>query len=129
MVPKDYKVYCFNGEPKYIVVFHNRFNNNEQLSETVYNTDWKCLNISLDNHFAISDITETKPECLNEMLNVTKIICKQFAFVRVDFYIINSMLKFGEITLYTASGFQGMIPCSLDAELGKMLELPKNRDY
>ena len=40
-VPEDYKVYCINGKPIYIVVFHNRFNHGEELSETVYNTAWE----------------------------------------------------------------------------------------
>ena len=63
-VPEDYKVYCINGKPIYIVVFHNRFNHGEELSETVYNTAWEPQYISLDEHFKVSNIVESVPECL-----------------------------------------------------------------
>lgn len=125
LVPEDYKVYCFNGKPKYIVVFHNRFNDEKTLSETVYDTNWNKQEISLDDHFEISDITEYKPECLDKMLEFAEKLSKGTIQSRVDFYIVNNQLKFGEITLYTASGLQPMIPKSVDDELGKYLELPK----
>ncbi len=127
MVPEDYKIYCMNGEPKYIVVFHNRFDNSKLLSETVYDVNWKPQNFSLDEHFAISDLTEPRPECLDELLDITKKLCKDMAQVRIDYYIVNNQIYFGEITLYTASGFQRMIPESLDLELGKQLILPQKR--
>ena len=46
---------------------------------------------------------------------------------RIDFYVVNNRLYFGEITLYTASGFQKMIPESLDYELGKLIKLPDKK--
>ena len=76
LVPEDYKIYCMNGEPKYIVVFHNRFNKDSQLSETVYDTNWRRQNFSIDEHFAISNEIEPKPKCLDELLRICKILCK-----------------------------------------------------
>ncbi len=124
IVPEDYKIYCLNGEPKYIVVFHNRYDNTKILSETVYDINWTPQYISLDEHFAVSDIIEPKPKCLEEMLKICRILCDGFAQVRVDFYIINEHIYFGEITLYTASGLQPMIPPEMDLKIGKMLHLP-----
>ena len=99
-VPEDYKVYCINGKPIYIVVFHNRFNHGEELSETVYNTAWEYSEILSEN------------------------ICQS----RIDFYIVNNHLYFGEITLYTASGFQKMIPEEMDYKLGQMIKLPNRKE-
>ena len=127
VVPEDYKIYCMNGEPKYIVVFHHRFDSNKPLSETVYDVNWQPQHISLDEHFAVSDETEPKPKRLDELLKIAKILCKDISQVRVDFYIIDDKLYFGEITLYTASGFQKMIPEEMDLKLGKMLKLPQKR--
>lgn len=123
IVPEDYKIYCFAGKPEYIVVFHNRFNDKEHLSETVYNTDWEKQEISLDDHFEISDIVEEKPECLDLMLEFAAKLSSGIPQSRIDFYIVNNQLKFGEITLYTASGTQPMIPRELDDELGKLIKL------
>lgn len=126
-VPEDYKVYCINGKPLYIVVFHNRFNDSEELSETVYNTSWQPQHISLDEHFKVSDIVEPVPECLDKMLEFAEMLSTNMSQSRIDFYIVNNRLYFGEITLYTASGFQKMIPESLDYELGKLIKLPDNK--
>lgn len=124
IVPEDYKVYCFNGEPKYIVVFHNRFCNEKGLSETVYDTDWIPQGFSMSVHFAVSNIIEDKPECLEELLNICRILCQEIPQVRIDFYIIKQKIFFGEITLYTASGLQKMIPEEMDVVIGKMLHFP-----
>ncbi|MBD5454882.1 MAG: glycosyl transferase [Lachnospiraceae bacterium] len=124
IVPEDYKVYCINGEPKYIVVFHNRFSENKALCETVYDTNWIPQRFSLDEHFAVSYITEDKPECLKELLNICKILCRDIPQVRIDFYIIEEKIYFGEMTLYTASGLQKMIPEEMDEVIGKMVQLP-----
>ena len=47
---------------------------------------------------------------------------------RIDFYIVNNHLYFGEITLYTASGFQRMIPEEMDYKLGQMIKLPNRKE-
>ncbi|SHK85119.1 TupA-like ATPgrasp [Fibrobacter intestinalis] len=123
VVPEDYKVYCFNGISRYVVVFHNRFAPGKALSETVYDCDWNAQGISLDSHFQISDCLEPKPGCLEEMLRCAGELAKGKAQSRIDFYIVDGKLYFGEITLYTASGLQKMIPKSLDETLGSLIEL------
>lgn len=128
-VPEDYKVYCFNGKPKYIVVFHNRFDNTKELSETVYDTNWIPQGISLDSHFKISNQVEPKPECLSQMLAIAEKLSDGMAQNRIDFYITDDLLKFGEITIYTASGFQTMIPDLLDAELGELVDITSGGGY
>lgn len=127
-VPEDYKVYCINGKPIYIVVFHNRFNHGEELSETVYNTAWEPQHISLDEHFKVSNIVESVPECFDKMLKYSEILSENICQSRIDFYIVNNHLYFGEITLYTASGFQKMIPEEMDYKLGQMIKLPNRKE-
>jgi hypothetical protein len=127
VVPEDYKLYCINGEIKYIVVFHNRFDNSKELSETVYNVNWEPQHISLDEHFSVSDIVEPRPKCLDKLLRITEILCKNIPQVRVDFYIVRDKIYFGEITLYTAGGFQKMIPEEMDLKLGQMINLPDKK--
>lgn len=123
LVPEDYKIYCMDGVPKYIVVFHNRFNDSEKQSETVYDTEWVPQHISLDEHFAISDEVTEKPVWLEEILDITRKLCKDMTQVRIDFYVIENKIYFGEITLHTASGFAKMIPEELDAKLGQLVKI------
>jgi len=122
-VPEDYKIYCMNGKPQYIVVFHNRFNDDMELCESVYNTKWEKQNFSFDKHFKISDFEQDKPACLDEMLLLAEKLCKNLCQVRVDFYIVNGKLYFGEMTYFTASGLMPMIPPEMDEELGTKFDL------
>ena len=97
------------------------------LSESVYDTNWNKLNISLDEHFQISDRCEPRPACFEELIKICKILCKDMIQVRIDFYIIDNKIYFGEITLFTANGMQKMIPEEMDAVLGNQLKLPGER--
>ncbi len=123
IVPEDYKMYCINGEPKYIVVFHDRFHDQVKPSESVYDTEWNRIYVSLDTHFEISDKSVSKPKCLDELLRISRRLCRNMPQIRLDFYIIENTIYFGEITFHTASGFQPMNPSELDRILGEELKL------
>lgn len=127
IVPEDYKLYCFNGEPKLVVVFHNRFNASEPLSESVYDLEWNLLPCSLDNHFQIETRPQPKPACLDELVHLARTLCRGTPQMRTDFYVVSGRIYFGEITLYTASGFQPMIPPEYDKILGEWIDLPNKR--
>lgn len=124
IVPKDFKIYCFNGLPKLIVIFHDRYNNTTQKSESVYDTEWNLYPCSLDEHFLINTEKEPKPECLDELLYLTRKMCCDFSQVRIDWYIIDNKIYAGEITLHTASGFTRLIPNEYDKLLGSWISLP-----
>lgn len=125
LVPEDYKVYCFNGEPKLVVVFHNRFAAElSALSESVYNTRWEQMPCSLDDHFQIELKPHPKPECLDELLVLARLLSDGTAFMRADFYVVKGRIYFGEMTMYSASGFAPMVPASMDEQLGERIVLP-----
>lgn len=124
IVPEDYKVYCMNGVPKYIAVMHNRFQEKKALSETVYDVNWRPQNFSFDEHFSVSGEIQERPERLEELLRIAAVLCQDMPQVRLDFYIIDNQIYFGEITFYTASGLQRMIPPEMDRVIGEMLEIP-----
>ena len=64
------------------------------------------------------------PENLDKMLELGKILAKDFPFVRVDFYEIGDQIYFGELTFYPASGFGAFVPAEWDLTLGSWIELP-----
>ncbi len=121
-LPKDYKVYCFNGNPKYIAVFYNRFHRGgAEHVEGVYDTEWTKQEFSFDWNWGIADFTENRPEKLEEMLKYARCLSRGMMQSRIDFYLVNNRVYFGEITLYTAGGFSGTVPDDMDEKLGKMI--------
>ena len=118
---KDYKFFCFNGEPKIIQVDFHRF---EDHTRNIYDIDWKLLDLKIklknDPNFIIN-----KPVQLNKMLEFASLLSKNIPHVRVDFYYANGKIFFGELTFYHGSGTENFIPNSWNYKLGHWIGLPQ----
>ena len=118
---KDYKVFNFNGEPFCIQVDFDRFTDHKK---NMYSTNWELLDFSF-NYPAHPEIAIDKPENLDEMLRIAKILSQGEPFVRTDFYSVNGRLYVGEITFFPASGYGKFVPEKYDRIFGDMITLPK----
>lgn len=119
----DYKVHCFNGEPKLILVCEDR--SNQRMKKTFLDTNWNILPCRRDDGDVNPDVK--KPNNLDEMLKIAKILSKPFPFVRVDFYNVNNQLYIGEMTFHPGCGFESFIPNSYNRTFGDMIVLPNKR--
>lgn len=95
----DYKVYCFHGEPKAILVMHDR---GHGIKSEFFDTKWELLENT--EKYQRPEHTTPKPLCFDEMIEVSKKLSKPFPFVRCDFYVVNERLYFGELTFTPAGG-------------------------
>lgn len=119
---KDYKFFCFNGEPKFTLVCSERFSKSG-LKEDFYDTDWKRMPMKRPNHDNAANETP-KPEHYDLMCDFARKLSKDIPFVRCDFYEINNKVYFGELTFFPASGLEGFTPAEWDKTLGGWIELP-----
>ena len=117
----DYKVHCFNGEPKLILVCKNRFHQSE-FQESFFDTKWSQLELSRPGIKKCSPIPR-RPVLLNDMLSVASVLSSGIPFMRVDFYEVENHLYFGELTLYPASGLLPFEPDRYDKILGDWIDL------
>ena len=115
---RDYKVLCFNGEPKLIQIHDGRYTNHTKDTD---DCDWNRLDMVHGS--PMSDKIIEKPSFLENMLKLTKILAKDLAHVRIDWYFVNNKLYFGEITFYVASGFTKFQPQKWDYELGSWIKI------
>lgn len=117
----DYKVFCFNGKAAYIVVDSDRFTNHKR---DVYDTEWKHLD-DIQAGFANAGDIFSKPNCLEKLLNYAEKLSKPFLHARVDFYVLEDRIVFGEITFTNGSGFD-RFDIKLDKKMGSLLKLKKS---
>lgn len=119
----DYKVHCFNGEPKITLVCSDR-HSPSGLTEDFYDNDWNHLNLKRPG-VPNSKKSHNKPVNFDEMLSISRILSKNHPFIRVDFYIVKDRLYIGELTFYPSGGFNGFKPEEYDMILGNWIVLSK----
>ena len=122
---KDYKIMCFNGEPKCSFVCSNR-NAESGLCVNFYDYNWKPM--PFERHYPKNKQEIEKPSQYNKMLELAKKLSKDIPFVRVDFYQKGEQIYFGELTFYPGSGMEEFTPDEWDEKLGKWIELPKKKE-
>lgn len=121
----DYKVFCFNGVPRYVQVIQDR-NTNETID--FYDTEWNHQEFYGLNPVYGTEIKPAvnaipKPNNLDKMLDIAKTLSKGTEFLRVDLYNVNGKIYFGELTFFPASGFGTFTPAAWNIKLGNMIKI------
>lgn len=117
---KDYKIFCFDGEPKFLFVATGRQQHDTRFD--FYDLEFNHLPV-LNGH-PNADSFPSKPDNFSEMLIVAKQLSKGIPHVRVDLYNIKGKIFFGELTFFHWSGMTPFEPREWDYEFGKYFKLP-----
>lgn len=119
--PKDYKVFCFNGEPVMIHVDVDRFGEHRR---NVYDSEWNLIPVRFSTPNANHPIT--KPLKLDEMLRFARVLAAPFDLARIDLYCIDQHVYVGEITFFPGGGLLKFEPAEFELEFGARLRLDKH---
>lgn len=123
----DYKIHCFNGVPKLILVCQDRFSAGG-MTEDFFTESWEHLDIRRPQA-ANASKPIPKPGQLSEMLQIAATLSKDLPFARIDLYNVRQRVYFSEITLYPASGLTAFVPDKWDRILGEWLTLPEATEF
>lgn len=122
---KDYKLFCFNGIPKIILVCSERFSSSN-MCETWFDENWRYLDIIESNHRVNKEIK--RPINFDKMKILAEKLSHNIPFLRCDFYEINKKIYFGELTFFPASGFENFKPAEWNKKLGDMIDLSRIKE-
>lgn len=117
---KDYKFFCFNGEPKALFVASNR-----EIDTRFDFYDMNFNKISVMQHYKNAKQEIAKPIAFQELKKVAGQLSDGLRHVRIDLYDINGKIYFGEITFYHFSGLERFEPEEYDFLFGNFLEINK----
>lgn len=120
----DYKLMCFNGKVKCSFVCSNR-DSKEGLCVNFYDRDWNPM--PFERHYPKNKHEFPKPKEYDKMVKLAEKLSKNIPFVRVDFYVVNNKIYFGELTFYPGSGMEEFTPNKWDYILGTWLDISKIR--
>lgn len=117
---RDFKVFCMNGEPRYIQIDENRATNHKRAY-----VDCEGMRLPMaDSQAHGTDLKIRFGENQREMIRLASELSKPFPSVRVDFYDCGGKIYFGELTFFDGSGFYSFNPDEWDYKFGAMLKLP-----
>lgn len=123
---RDYKVYCFNGVPRYIGVDSGDDSKGIHYKD-IYDTEWNLIK-GYEMAYPNSGVPIEKPEALDDLLKYAEILSEDFLHARTDFYILDGKVVFGEITFSNSAGFGRVEPKEFALKMGSYLNLaPDNR--
>lgn len=117
---KDYKFFCFNGEPLFFKIDFNRL---VEHHANYYDMNGNLIDLYEKEYPPVKNKKITIPNSFDKMKSYAKIFSKGEPFLRVDFYEINGSPYFGELTLYPSSGFGKITPSEWDVKLGELVDI------
>lgn len=116
-VIRDYKFWCFNGEPMYMYCTVKGV----EIYENFYDMNFEPVDI---NHgFPRHKPEFEKPTNFELMKRIARELSEDIPFVRIDFFDIAGQVYFGEYTFYDWGGIRPFISIEQDIELGRLISL------
>ena len=118
---RDYKFYCFNGEPKIIMI-----NSDREIGKTkadYFDMDFNWIDLKWGYEHAL--VKPSKPINFKKMKELAVVLSKNIPELRVDFYEVNNKIYFGELTFFDGSGFDKIEPKEWDKKIGDWIKLPQ----
>ncbi|WP_050641980.1 MULTISPECIES: ATP-grasp fold amidoligase family protein [Clostridia] len=112
----DYKIHCFNGTPKFILVCSER---DKGLKLNLYDLSWNPIHEIRGKYINTNEIA--KPSRLKDMIKIAKTLSEDFDFVRVDLYQIKDTIYFGELTFTPDGGMLSYYTSQFDEKMGEQL--------
>lgn len=109
--PDDIKIHCYYGKPAVIQVLRRT---KSVLERKTYDENW------LEKQWFKNEVLAPDLSLIpkGEVLSYAKILSAAFEYVRVDFYLVDDLLYFSELTFYPASASLPLASKQVDEEMG-----------
>ena len=122
---KDYKWFCFDGEPKALFIATDRGSKDEETKFDFFDMEFNHLPFT--NGHPNATRTIYKPAGFEKMKKLAAKLSEGLPQARIDFYDINGHVYFGEITFFHWSGMTPFEPIEWDYKFGAWINLPAKR--
>lgn len=114
---KDYKFYCFNGVPEYVLVASER---HKGVKFDYFDINFEHVDCRPEDN---ATTMPQKPKNYDEMVTLSRVLSQNIPHVRVDWYNVDGKIYFGELTFFDSGGLEDKR--EWDVVFGNMIDLSK----
>lgn len=118
-IPDDFKIHCFNNGKEKHKFYETFYLIDGNLKKNIYDENWKILNYEYG--FDGDNRRIAKPKKLNEINEICDRLSEGFNYVRIDLYLFQNRIYFGEMTFTPGAGFAHFRPEEKDLLWGKYM--------
>lgn len=118
---KDYKFFCFDGEPKALFIASDRQVEGEETKFDFFDMEFNHLPFTNGHPNATHPVK--RPDSFEKMKELAATLSEDIPQLRVDFYDINGQIYFGELTFFHHSGLETFDPEEWDYKFGEWIKL------
>jgi hypothetical protein len=106
----EYKMFCFEGKVKIVLVCKGEAHADKVSVRTndFYDVDFNHIPVKILNENSREVIK--RPEEFEKLKSLAESLSKNIPVVRVDFYLVDNKIYFGELTFFHNSGFNKFEP-------------------
>lgn len=121
---KDYKFFCFNGEPKFFYISQGDLHN---MKADFFYVDGKKADFKRIDHETFEK-EPSMPVNLEKMIEESRKLSNMFPFVRVDWFEVAGKMYFSELTFSPCTGMMPLSPDDADYKLGQLFKCGGEKD-
>ena len=118
----EYKITTCNGKFAFLTMCkgkaHAAF---EERNNDSYDINWNHM--PWYAFYTNSGINYEKPKQFDQMVKIVETLAKGTKCLRVDLYVIDDAIYFGEMTFFTWGGYAKFTPKEWDLKIGEMIKL------
>lgn len=114
--PHDYKIFCWRGEPRLVLVVPGRISG---VQHAYYDVSWKRQPFTVNYPSYDGDIP--RPPALELMLDIAGKLSADFTFMRVDLYAKGERVAVGELTGIPLGGQGRFMPAEGEELASRLL--------
>ena len=113
---EDFKIFCFNGDPRLIQVDLDRYVNH---TRKFFDVNWNEQDFSII--YPRSEADFPRPASLEKMLAAARTLSAAFSFVRIDLYSDGEQVLVGEITNCSENAGGFFVPRSAERQASELM--------
>ena len=121
----EYKMFCFSGEVKMVLVCkgqaHGAGRTNDFCDLNLKRFPFTSLNPNSEGELSV-------PEQMPELISFAEKLSAGIPHLRVDTYLADGKIYFGELTFFHNSGMTKFDPPEWDKNIGEWITLPQKTE-